>query len=160
MCLNGERITVAAEDPHSSDAEMLIWELSVSLKVITGDSGQSSFHMEDLCDSRALFAIARNHKGEAIGCGALRPMDENIGEIKRMYARPNTSGVGSRLLLFLEQQARSLGYGALRLETRRKNIRAVSFYERNGYQQAENYGRYIGREEAVCFEKQLFPHQI
>ena len=40
-------------------------------------------------------------------------MDENAGEIKRMYARPNTSGVGSKLLHFLEQQARLLGYGVV-----------------------------------------------
>lgn len=43
----------------------------------------------------------------------------------------------------------------LGLETRLVNTRAVHFYERHGYSRIPNYGRYIGRPEAVCFEKTL-----
>jgi ribosomal protein S18 acetylase RimI-like enzyme len=50
-----------------------------------------------------------------------------------------------------------MGYETLRLSTRLVNQTAVSFYERNGYRRIPNYGRYQGRDEAVCFEKMLLP---
>ena len=78
-----------------------------------------------------------------------------VGEVKRMFARPGTQGVGSAVLHFLEQEATQLGYTALRLETRRVNERAVAFYERRGYRRIANYGRYVGNDAAVCFEKVL-----
>ncbi len=148
-------IIIAFEDPGSPDAIVLMNELSACLQAITGDSGQSSFSVSDVCIPRSLFVIARTLKGEAIGCGAFRPLDEKTAEIKRMYVRAKAKGTGSRLLSFLEKQAGIMGYEMLRLETRLVNQRAVSFYERNGYLRIANYGRYQGRAEAVCFEKRL-----
>ncbi len=153
--MNSEEIIIKAEDPRSSDAVQLMNELSICLQSITGDGGQSSFNVEDVCIPRSLFVIARNLKGDAIGCGAFRPMDEKTAEVKRMYVRERSSGVGSKLLFFLEHQAAEMGYEALRLETRIVNQGAVSFYERNGFSRIPNYGRYQGRPEAVCFEKML-----
>lgn len=48
-----------------------------------------------------------------------------------------------------------MGYTEFLLETRHVNHRAVHFYEKNGYVRIENYGPYIGREEAICFSKIL-----
>jgi hypothetical protein len=31
----------------------------------------------------------------------------------------------------------------------------VAFYLRHGYVERENYGAYVGRPEAVCFEKRF-----
>ena len=151
-------VTVAAEDPSSRDACALIVELSAALTAITGASGQASFDVADVRVARARFAIARDAAGRALGCGALRPFEApmaGVGEIKRMFARPGTRGVGSAVLNFLEQQATRLGYTALRLETRRVNERAVTFYERHGYRRIANYGRYVGNDAAVCLEKVL-----
>jgi ribosomal protein S18 acetylase RimI-like enzyme len=64
-------------------------------------------------------------------------------------------GIGKDILSFLEEQARKLGYKKLWLETRLVNEQAVSFYINNGYLKIENYGRYVGRPEAICFEKIL-----
>jgi GNAT superfamily N-acetyltransferase len=153
--MNVEEIIITAEDPRSPDAILLMNELSMCLLAITGDGGQSSFNAEDVRVPRSLFAIARNLKGEAIGCGAFRPMDKTTAEIKRMYVREKSSGVGSKLLFFLEHQALQMGYEVLHLETRLVNQVAVLFYERNGYRRILNYGRYQGRPEAVCFEKHL-----
>lgn len=130
-------------------------ELSESLRKITGDSGKSSFDASDVCTERALFVIARKETGEAIGCGAFRPMDETTAEIKRMYAKEKGLGIGNKILSYLEDQAQSMGYQKIRLETRIINERAVLFYERNGYQKIPNYGIYKNREEAVCFEKEV-----
>ena len=79
----------------------------------------------------------------------------DLGEIKRMYAKPGTRGVGAALLAHLEREAQGFGYRELWLETRRVNLRAVGFYRAHGYIEIANYGRYVGRAEAICFGKRL-----
>jgi ribosomal protein S18 acetylase RimI-like enzyme len=130
-------------------------ELSETLATITGDSGKSSFDPGDVRSENARFVVARDRQGRALGCGAFRPMNEGVAEVKRMYSRSHASGVGSAILSFLEQEARKLGYMALQLETRVINLTAVGFYERRGYRKIPNFGKYVGNPNAVCFEKQL-----
>ena len=152
-------IAVAFEDPAGADAQALIAELSQTLAAITGSSGQASFDLDDVRGPRAGLALARDAQGRALGCGALRAMgdddDGDAAEIKRMYARPGTAGVGAALLHFLEQQAAQWGYATLRLSTRRVNTRAVAFYERQGYRPIAGYGRYALSDVSVCFEKRI-----
>lgn len=148
-------ITIALEDPGSLDARTLIEELSAALSEITGDSGNSSFDPNGVRAENARFVIARDLQGRAIGCGAFRPLQSDVAEVKRMYSRHATSGVGSAILSFLEREAMKLGYTVLRLETRLVNERAVGFYERRGYERIRNFGKYVGNSKAVCFEKQL-----
>jgi N-acetylglutamate synthase-like GNAT family acetyltransferase len=95
----------------------LLEGLSKLLESITGDSGKGSFNLSDVCVPRALFVIARNQNGEAVGCGAIRPIGENIAEVKRMYAKIRGMGIGTEILTYLEIQAQKLRYSALWLET-------------------------------------------
>lgn len=146
-------IAVGRADPAETDARALMDELSDALAAITGDSGRASFDPDDVRAVRACFVIARDAHGRALGCGAFRPLGDAVAEVKRMYARPGTAGVGSAVLRFLEAEARRLGFAALWLETRLVNARAVAFYERRGYQRIPNYGKYTGNPQAVCFAK-------
>jgi GNAT superfamily N-acetyltransferase len=148
-------ISIKAEDPNTPDALALMEELSESLQLITGDSGRNSFDLKDVCVPRSMFIIARNLDGEAIGCGAIRPIDKYTAEVKRMYTRTKGQGVGIQILSYLEKQAKELDYSVIWLETRLVNQRAVSFYESRRYQRIPNYGKYINNTEAVCFEKKL-----
>lgn len=150
-----KNVIISAESPFSSDAISLIDELSDCLQGIAGDSGKNSFDANDVCNDRAIFVIARNQSGKAIGCGAFRPMDETTAEVKRMYAKEKGMGIGNKILSYLEHQAYDIGYKTLRLETRIVNAKAVSFYERNGYRKIPNYGKYAGRVNSICFEKKL-----
>lgn len=148
-------ITVQDESPASQDAVMLLDALSDALEGITGSGGRASFDINDMDDPKAVFAVARDSAGLAVGCGALRPMDMDTAEIKRVFAREQGKGVGSAVVEYLEQRAKALGFTALRLETRVVNERAVTFYLSLGYVRIPNYGRYAGREEAVCFGKTI-----
>lgn len=148
-------MTIGAEDPATPEAIALIDELSGALAAITGDSGRSSFDTRDVRVARALFVVARNAEGQAVGCGAFRPLSADVAELKRMYSRPGNPGAGSALLAFLEAAAAALGYRAIWLETRAVNQRAVSFYHARGYAQIPNYGKYVGNAAAVCLAKQL-----
>jgi len=140
-------------DPEHDDARVLVEELSDVLALITGASGKASYSTDDARVARSLFVVARGEDGRMLGCGALRPLDGDVGEVKRMYARPGTKGVGAALLAYIEHEARALGYRELWLETRRINTRAVAFYIGHGYVEMPNYGKYAGRPEAVCFRK-------
>lgn len=144
---------IAAADPALPEAAVLLDELSNRLAAITGSSGRSSFDPEDVRVPGALFVLARNADGKAVGCGAFRPMGEGVAEVKRMYAQ--VAGAGLAVLTHLEGAAKEYGYVKLRLETRLVNQRAVAFYEKHGYARIPNFGKYVGKAEALCFEKQL-----
>ncbi|MBE0601931.1 MAG: GNAT family N-acetyltransferase [Firmicutes bacterium] len=147
-------IEIKEASVHSRDAQALLRELSGALQHITGASGEQSFALGDLKDPRAVFVIAYAD-GIACGCGALRPYSPDAAEIKRVYARPNTSGVGTAIVKALEAKAKALGYARLLLETRKVNTTAVAFYQKLGYAVCSNFGKYVGRDEAVCMEKPL-----
>lgn len=148
-------ISVEKADPHSAESQLLITKLSAELAAITGDSGKSNFTMDSLDGERSLWVLARNDKGEAVGCGAIRPLTRDIAELKRMFSDRSSPAIGNALLTFLEKSALNRGYSQIWLETRSVNYKAVSFYQRKGYERIENYGPYINREEAVCFAKIL-----
>lgn len=150
-----KHIAIKEIDSNTAEAISLINDLSDTLEAITGSSGRSSFEPSDVCGHRATFVLAYNENGEAVGCGAIRPIDENTAEVKRMFAKEKGRGIGTKVLSFLEAKAQELGYATLRLETRFVNQRAVEFYENKGYRRISNYGKYVSRPEAVCFEKNL-----
>ena len=147
-------LTIAAVDPDAPDAKALLAELGAALAAITGSDGTASFDAADVRGPRSCFLVAYAPDGSAAGCGALRPFDDRVAELKRMYARPG-SGAGTHLLAALERQAQAFGYRAVWLETRRVNERAVAFYARHGYAVIPNYGKYAGRPDAVCLGRDL-----
>ncbi|MDF2911686.1 MAG: acetyltransferase [Sporolactobacillus laevolacticus] len=145
---------ILKRDSNEPDALELMNELSKVLEKITGSSGRGSFNIEDVRSPRSLFAVAYLQE-EAVGCGAIRPIDETTAEVKRMYARLSGKGIGSALLDYLEIEAQKMGYTKLILETRVINRKAVLFYESKSYKRIQNYGKYANRPESVCFEKKL-----
>ncbi|ELY6345368.1 GNAT family N-acetyltransferase [Cronobacter muytjensii] len=146
---------IEPSDPTHPDAIPLLAALSETLAALTGSSGRQSFDNEDVRVEGATFLLARNADGAAIGCVACRPLRPGVAEIKRLFALPNNPGAGSQLLSAAERFAREFGYQQAWLETRRTNPRAVEFYLRRGYQIIDNYGRYAGQEDAVCFARPL-----
>jgi putative acetyltransferase len=147
---------VETKPKDNPEAMELLEELSQALMNITGASGQNSFSLEDMEEARSCFVLAINQDGKAVGCGAIRAISKEIAEVKRVYAREKGQHIGTDILTYLEEKAKSLGFIALWLETRVKNKQAVSFYLKKGYVIRENYGKYAGNKEAVCFEKLLY----
>ena len=150
-------LVILAVDAASVDAQSLLDELSDALLRINGDSGRSSFDVE-AATPRGGFYLARGGAGELLGCAALRPLseaDNAIGELKRMYARPGSAGVGAALLAHVEAQARGHGYQALYLSTRVANGRAVAFYAKHGYAPVIAWGKYVGAAQSICLGKTL-----
>jgi GNAT superfamily N-acetyltransferase len=154
-----DRVVLGPADPSEPDARQLIAELGAELERITGWFAAASYTPDDARVPRSAFVIARDPvTGRALGCGAIRPLDESPethAELKRMYARPGTKGVGHAVLAYLENAARSFGYTTVWLETGVQNHRAVRFYERHGYRRIENFGEFIGRPESTCLGRSV-----
>jgi GNAT superfamily N-acetyltransferase len=70
-----------------------------------------------------------------VGVGALKPIDETIAEVKRMYVRPETrgAGVGRAILGGLLEDARAEQYRTARLETLRFMTTALALYRSFGF---------------------------
>jgi enamine deaminase RidA (YjgF/YER057c/UK114 family)/GNAT superfamily N-acetyltransferase len=78
-----------------------------------------------------------------IGTGAIRPIDDQTAELKRMWLLEayQGQGIGFRLYSLLVQFARGAGYRRIWLSTDAiAQSRAVRFYERLGFQAIEPYG--------------------
>lgn len=148
-------IKIQQSDPLSSESQLMVEKLSAELAVITGDNGKSHFNAQELNNQHSLWVLARDEAGNAVGCGAMRPLAKHIAEVKRMYSDRSVPGVGAALLEYLETWAKSMGYREIRLSTRVINSRAVAFYHRCGYAQIQNYEPYVGRNESICFAKML-----
>lgn len=155
--LSAVMITTQKSDPTSAESQRLMTQLSVVLAAITGDEGKGHFSSDTLNAPRALWALARDHHGVAIGCGAIRPLSATTAEVKRVFSTGEIAGTGAALMRFLEQNALLLGYRDIWLATRQINSGAVAFYRRQGYEIIDNYGDYVGREETICLAKRLYP---
>jgi GNAT superfamily N-acetyltransferase len=79
--------------------------------------------------------------GDAVAGGGVRRLSEDVGEIKRMYVRPDqrSRGLARALLDSLEEAARSLGYRAVRLDTGPKQVHALALYRSAGYVDVDPY---------------------
>jgi N-acetylglutamate synthase-like GNAT family acetyltransferase len=140
---------------ESTEATELMEELSAYLERLTGSSGKKSFNTETMKDEKSVFIIAKDDDGNSVGCGAISKIDNNTAELKRVYTRIRNHNYGKEIMIYLERKAGILGYKKIVVETRKINEGAVNFYIHNGYSIIENYGKYKGREEAICFEKNV-----
>jgi putative acetyltransferase len=104
----------------------------------------------------ALFVVA-SAGGRALGCGALRRLDDRSAEVKRMYVVPGSRGTGvaDAVLAALENAAVERGWTTLRLETGTFQPDAQRFYRRAGYHEIPLFGSYVGSDVSVCFEREL-----
>ncbi len=79
--------------------------------------------------------------GRPLGISCLKPLGENMGEVKRMFVRPEGrgAGLGRALLLRLIEEARSIGYERLRLDSARFMHEAHGLYRSTGFREIAEY---------------------
>lgn len=79
--------------------------------------------------------------GIAAGVGALKPVSSEVGELKRMFVRPEhrRMGVGRLILERLISDARQIGYRQMRLETMTYMAEAHSLYRSIGFVDTEPF---------------------
>lgn len=82
-----------------------------------------------------------------VGVGTLKPVDDDIAEIKRMFVRPSSQGfgIGRAILDGLLEHATTTGFTTVRLETLRFMTEARALYARAGFATTEPF---VGSEAA------------
>jgi GNAT superfamily N-acetyltransferase len=93
----------------------------------------------------------------AVGCGAIKKFDETAVEVKRMFVSLDKRGLGiaQKILTELEVWAKELGFKSCVLETGKRQVEAVKFYNKCNYKVIPNYGQYKEMENSICFKKNL-----
>ncbi len=94
--------------------------------------------------------VARN--GDAlVGCIALRPLEGDACEMKRLYVRSQArgSGLGRRLARLVIEEAQRIGYERMRLDTLPSMTSAIGLYRDLGLVEIAPY--YVNPVEGALF---------
>ncbi len=80
-------------------------------------------------------------EGRAAGCVALRPLEAEVCELKRLFVRPDYRGrgVGKLLTEKILQEAQGIGYRSMRLDTLPSMQNAIRLYEALGFKRRAGY---------------------
>jgi GNAT superfamily N-acetyltransferase len=80
-------------------------------------------------------------RGDIAGVGCLKKLEEGVGEIQRMYVLPRLrgKGVGRAIVNRLIEDARSIGYHRLKLESLEFLAAAHSLYRSVGFHEIDPY---------------------
>ena len=93
------------------------------------------------------------------GCGAIKHLDADHGELKSMRASPEYRGrgVGRAILDHLLAEARARGYARVSLETGRPDpfLPAQALYRANGFAECAPFGSYVADDFSLCMTRVL-----
>lgn len=151
-------VEVRQEDIESPLAYRLITELNAELTGRYPEAGATHFRLDaaEVAPGFGAFFVA-SIDGEAVGCGAVRRIEDSVAEVKRMYVRTAARGrgIGGAILVALETEARALGVSRLVLETGVRQPEALALYRRFGFDVIPPFGEYVESPLSVCMAKDL-----
>jgi putative acetyltransferase len=147
--------------PHATaEVAVLVAELEDVLAAEYPPEQRHGLELEAIFQPHIRFFLARMD-GVAVGCGGIALLD-GFAEVKRMYVRASARGRGAApaLLARLEAEALATGRDVVRLETGTRQLAALRFYERCGFQRCGAFGEYAAMAPArttasVFLEKRI-----
>ena len=147
---------ITAEHPDTPDALLLINELQTHLESFYPPESRHGFSVERLIAEAVAFFVLRAD-GRPAGCGGIKLVGREYGELKRMFVRPEFRGAGFGEMLVEHLAAHALAHGVtlLRLETGIHQQAAIRLYERLGFRRIPPFGPYTNDPVSLCYEKRL-----
>ena len=152
-------LVVMLADPYAEESRTLFAGLWDELRAIYGkDMGPVAFRPADVVGTGKCFVVAWLD-GAAVGCGAFRPHDPGVAEVKRMFvhAAARRRGVARAILAALEMEALHMGYHTMRLETGTLQPEAIALYRSSGFVPIPCFDEYAADPLSLCFEKAIAP---
>ncbi len=151
-------LSIQPEPPDTADAKALIEELDAHLNALYRPENRHGLSLAALQDESVIFLVAR-WDGVAVGCGAVKFVNGEYAEVKRMYVTPQWRGLGvaQALLGHLERLSHQKGLSVLRLETGIHQQEAAKLYERVGFSRCAAFGEYVENGVNLCYQKRLAP---
>lgn len=139
-----DSLTIALEHADSADARFCLGayydELAQRFEAGFDPEAVKNFDPAEMAPPKGWFVIARLD-GAAVGCGAMKRLDAQTGEIKRVWTSPlaRGRGVAGKIMDQLEALAREQDMKAVRLDTNRALTEARAFYLKRGYVEIDRY---------------------
>jgi putative acetyltransferase len=160
----GDTLRIGPADPAEPGFRVL---LEQHLAFAATQSPRDSIHALDIDGLKVpgLWFFGAWIGGQAVGCGALRELTPDHGELKSMHtARAlRGQGVGSRMVSHLLAEARKRGFHRVSLETGTTEgfAPARALYRRFGFRECPPFGNYRVDPFSVCMCLELdSPAQI
>ncbi len=156
--MNGTKLTIRRDSIAAPDVLRLFLALNAELSMLYTEDGANHFGLEPHEVTEGQGAIFVAYEGDdALGCSAIRRLDDSTAELKRMYVVPQARGIGVALLLTraLEDEARKLGVRRLVLETGGRQPEALALAEKLGFARIAPFGEYVDSPLSVCMGKEL-----
>ena len=149
-------VTLAIESPLQDDVRSLIAELNTVLLELSPPEACYHLTVEQMAEPAVTVWIARDGNA-VIGCGALKRHSAEVGEVKRMFTRPDWQGqgIGRRILGEIEAVAEREGLETLVLETGDQHPAAWALYEKAGFARCGPVLDYPDSPYSVFYQKQL-----
>lgn len=152
-------LAITTETPLQDDVRMLVAELNAYMIPLTPREFQFQLTVEQMAEPGVTLFVARDEAGRAVGMGALKEHNADLGEVKRMYTLPEIRGqrAGAELLARIEDMARERGLKSLKLETGEAPgcEPAWRLYERGGFSQCGAFLDYPDSGYSRFYEKKL-----
>jgi GNAT superfamily N-acetyltransferase len=152
-------LRIADVDPQGEVALALLRNAAIDVQPLYGgDSDASSLRLPENVPlgTRDIYVAA--WLGDVpVGCGAIREMDQSTAEVQRMYVHRDyrRRQFGRTIMVYLEKEAKRLGYSCLLLETGNKQVAAMAFYETSGFYRVQPFGRHVDDPTSVCYARHL-----
>ena len=104
-------------------------------------------------DGRLYLATVDN---EPAACIALRKLDKENCEMKRLYVRPayRRCGLGGKLVRQIIADAKEIGYSSMLMDTHVRLEDAIRLYQKFGFYEIDCYYDYL-MENTVCMKLDL-----
>ncbi|WP_254189288.1 GNAT family N-acetyltransferase [Nocardia noduli] len=152
------RLRITVDDLTGPEIAALLGAHLAEMHVHSPDDSSHALDIAALRDPAVTFWSVWDRR-ELVGCGALKELDPEHGEIKSMrtVATHAGRGIATTLLTHIVEVARTRGYRRLSLETGAAEfyLRAIDLYRRHGFARCPPFGEYEPSPHSVFMTRTL-----
>ncbi len=152
-----ETVTFEVQPIDSPVALALIEEVQAEYVIRYGSRDETPVDVTEFERPAGSFVVLLVD-GEPAGMVGLRRHSDDEVEVKRMFVRTPLRGRGlsRRLVAWVEEEARALGYRRILMETGMQQPEAMALYVSSGYEEIAGFGYYADSPQNRCYAKTLY----